>query len=103
MRHIKTFAVSKLLEGEITRETLAECMKVPIIGCMADKRRPEFQWRFDLTAAIKLLGLLRIWCPFDEELDKAGPSDLDGRYLGGWKMNVVPTDGFRVEILVYEE
>jgi hypothetical protein len=103
MKHVRTIAVTRLFEGDVTREALSGAMEVPLVGNLGSKVRPHFEWRFDLGAGGKLLRVLKKWNTFDEDIQRmTSPAELDGRFLCGWKVNIVPTDGFRVEIVEYD-
>ena len=104
MKHTKTVALTRLFQGEISRDTLLDAIEPDLKANLASKARPIYQWKFDLDAGAKLLDFLKKIDPFNEDTkEMLTPADLDGRYLFGMKVNIVETDGFRVELLVYEE
>jgi hypothetical protein len=104
MKHIKTVALTRLFQGEISRDTLLDAIEPDLKGNLASKVHPIFQWKFDLDAGMKLLAFLKKIDPFNKDTwSIMDVKELDGRYLLGMKINIVETDGFRVELLVYEE
>jgi hypothetical protein len=110
MKHTRTIAVTSLFRGDITRQTLLDALEYPLKSSLLTENKVIYEWKFDITAAQKLLDFIASIDPFSEHLHEVqervmrdGIKMIDGEYLFGQKINVVETDGFRVEILVYED
>jgi hypothetical protein len=104
MKHLKTVALTRLFQEDLDRDVLWQAIEPDMKANLCSKERMIFQWKFDIEAGQKLLDFLKKIDPFNEDTkEMTVPMDMDGRHLYGLKVNVVETDGFRVELLVYEE
>jgi hypothetical protein len=100
---LRIIAVTSFFRGEMSRERILAAMEFPLVDSLASDHPGNFEWRFDLEAGAAVLALLKRIAPLDERLQRMGaPTDMQGKFLLGWKINVVQTDGFRVEIVEYE-
>ncbi len=97
---LRTIAVTRLFEEqEITRDNLWEALRIPAYSNLGSEGPPLIEWRFDLTAGATLLAALKKWDTFNKRRQaQLVPQELDGLFLMGHRICILPTEGFRIEL-----